>query len=743
MSRRYVAVAVPVPLHRAFTYAVPQGSSVRPGCRVRVPFQRRSLVGLVIDGPGDSPPEGLDPRRVRSVTEVLDAEPLINGQLMALAAWLARYYHATPGAAYLLPVPSGFLGGRSGRPAPPTRRTVLSARRLRDPEPTERIGASMDRALSWLATVPEASASDVREATGVATDALRRLARRGLIALDTREVARDPFAALVVERDEPPPLTPEQAAAVARVEAKLGGFAGVLLHGVTGSGKTEVYLRLIDAVLARGQTALVLVPEIALTPQLVARFRARLGDRVAVQHSGLGAAARHEQWERIRDGELPVVIGARSALFAPLANLGLIVVDEEHEGSFKQETAPRYHARDLALVRGRLAGAPVVLGSATPSLESWANSLSGKLERVTMGHRVEGRPMPGVELVDLRSAPLAASPHGERIFSQALLDAVVRNAERGEQSLLFVNRRGFASVVLCRACGETLSCPSCSVTYTWHRRRERLVCHYCQRVEALPARCPACGDDALQEVGFGTERVVDALGSAAPDLRVGRMDRDTTRGRALTDLLTRFRAGKLDALVGTQMLAKGHDFPRVTLVGVLLAEQSLRLPDLRASERTFQLLTQIAGRAGRAQRPGRVLVQTFLPEHYALQYATRHDAAGFLTEELRRRRDRGLPPWTHLALLRVDSPRTDRAEGAAYDLARALRPLSGPSLVVRGPLPAPIERVNDRFRYQVLVYATDRAQRRRALDVLMAHLDQDDLPRDVHVVLDVDPYSFL
>ncbi len=743
MSRRYVSVAVPVPLHRAFTYAVPEGSDARPGCRVRVPFQRRSLVGLIVDGPREAPPEGLDPRRIRAVTEVLDPAPLLTDELLNLASWLARYYHATPGAAYLLPVPAAFLGGREGRPAPPARRTALFARRLRDPEPGERIGAAMDRALSWLGTVPEASASDVREATGVGTETLRRLARRGLISLTPREVARDPFADLVVERDEPPALTDEQAAAVARVEAKLGSFAGFLLHGVTGSGKTEVYLRLIDAVLRRGQTALVLVPEIALTPQLVARFRARLGDRVAVQHSGLGPAARHEQWERIRDGELPVVIGARSALFAPLRALGLIVVDEEHEGSFKQETPPRYHARDLALVRGRLVGAPVVLGSATPSLESWANSLSGKLQRVSMGRRVGERPMPRVELVDLRTAPMAASVQGERIFSQTLLDAVVDNAARGEQSLLFVNRRGFASVVLCRACGETLSCPSCSVTYTWHRRRRRLVCHYCQRVESLPSRCPACGDDALQEVGFGTERVVDALAAAAPSLRVGRMDRDTTRGRALTELLGRFRAGALDVLVGTQMLAKGHDFPRVTLVGVLLAEQSLRLPDLRASERTFQLLTQIAGRAGRAERPGRVLVQTFLPEHYALQHAARHDAQGFLTEELARRRERGLPPWTHLALLRVDSPRPERAERAAYDLARALHPLAGPSLVVRGPFPAPIERVNDRFRFQVLLYATDRAQRRRALDALMAHLDQAELPRDVHVALDVDPYSFL
>ena len=599
----------------------------------------------------------------------------------------------------------------------------------------------MDAALSWLRGEAEAPTKAVRDVTGCARDALKRLEARGLLALERREVLRDPFTNMRLVPNPRPELTDEQRAAVEDLVQRLGSYSGVLLQGVTGSGKTEVYLRVIDQVLERGQSALVLVPEIALTPQLVGRFRGRLGDQVAVLHSGLDPAARQEQWTRIARGDLPVVIGARSALFAPLDGIGVIVVDEEHDGSFKQETAPRYHARDLALVRGHLAGCPVILGSATPSLASWANVERGKLDRISLHQRVFDRPMPQVSLVDMRTA---ASVDPDRMFSTQLVDAMKANLEADEQTILFLNRRGFASFVLCRACGETMSCPSCSVSFTWHRRRARLVCHWCDHVEHLPPRCPKCQDDALQEIGFGTERVQAVLRELLPDARIERMDRDTTRGHALTRLLDAFRAREIDILVGTQMVAKGHDFPGVTLVGVLLAEMGLKIPDFRASERTFQLLTQIAGRAGRAERPGRVLVQTFMPQTPTLEHAVAHDAEGFLVDEMALRRDLAFPPWSSLALLRVSGPDAGRTEREARRVASALqRGATTAELRVQGPSPAPIERIKGRWRYQILVRSPGRRELGHTLAVVMPEIDAMDRPRAIQVILDVDPQSFL
>ncbi len=746
MTRRFVQVAVPVPLHQTFTYGLPAGLDAQPGVRVQVPFGPRRLVGLVVEPPSDSPSGGFDPKRIRDVLAVLDPAPVLGADLLALSRWLADYYHAPPGEAFLLPLPPAMSGGKKGEAREHAPKTESIARFVARPPDDARLGDKMDAALSWLETVGVASLREVRDATGADRGVMTRLETRGLVTLEQREVARDPFAAMPTTPDAAPPPTDEQAAAVQTISASFGAYRGHLLHGVTGSGKTEVYLALIDDVLARGEAAIVLVPEIALTPQLVGRFRARLGDRVAVLHSGLDPAARHEQWLRIAAGELPVVIGARSALFAPTPRLGLIVVDEEHEPSFKQDSAPRYHARDLALVRGSLAGAPVVLGSATPSLETWANVARGKLTRVTLAQRVHARPLPEVALVDLRTAEVA-DPDG--MLSTELVTALTDTVARGEQAILFLNRRGFAAFVLCRACGARMACPACSVSYTWHRRRARLVCHYCDRVEPLPPRCPGCHDDALQEVGFGTERAEALLETLLPGARVGRMDRDTTRGQALLSLLDRFRRRELDVLVGTQMVAKGHDFPGVTLVGVLLAEQGLGMPDPRAAERTFQLLTQIAGRAGRADKPGRVLVQTFEPAHYALTYAARHDATGFLDDELARRHERALPPWAHLALLRVSGPDRDRAEDEAHRVAEllheALRADSEARRVsvVIGPRPAIVERIAGRWRHQILLKSGTRAALHATLRRATAALDAAPLPSSVQLALDVDPLSFL
>lgn len=747
--RRYVSVAIPVPLHQRFTYAVPADQPVAPGCRVKVRFGPHKKVGLVVEGPFDVPPDGYDPAKIRPVTAVLDPKPVVPPDLVSLSGWLASYYHAPPGDAYLLALPPQMGGGRSGTVKALKEREELVAKFVRSPDPTrgERIGRKMDAALSWLSTTEEATAKEVKQATGCDRGVLRRLEAGGFVTLDSRKVARDPFADLgPVAIVEPPTLTDEQHAAVATISESLGSYKGFLLQGVTGSGKTEVYLRLIAAVLERGQGALVLVPEIALTPQLVQRFRERMGDKIAVQHSGLDPAARHEQWLRIASGELPIVIGARSALFSPVVNLGLIVVDEEHEGSFKQDVSPRYHARDLALVRGHYLKAPVVLGSATPSLESWANVTRGKLTHVVMAKRATQRPMPTVEMVDLRTSPTVDD---EGLFSATLLDAMRANLEAGNQTILFLNRRGFSAFVVCRTCGETLDCPRCAVSLTWHRGRHRLVCHYCDHTDHRPSHCPACNDDALQEFGIGTEQVVESLKTLLPSARVGRMDRDTTRGKALLRLLSDFRGRRLDVLVGTQMVAKGHDFPGVTLVGVLLAEQSLKLPDFRASERTFQLMTQIAGRAGRAELPGRVLVQTLTPSHYTLEAAQNHDTTGFLATELKRRHERSFPPWTALVLVRVEGPDLRLVNQTANGLVQMLqqaRQALGPArseVAVIGPKVAPLERLKDRHRWQILINAGDRGLARRMVGMLTHHLDATRMPRNVAIIVDVDPLSFL
>jgi primosomal protein N' (replication factor Y) len=740
---RYVRVALPVPLRQVFTYEAPGALGPLPGCRVRVPFGARRLVGLCVEADATLDP-GLDPAKVRPIETVLDPSPILSPELVALSSFIADYYLAAPGEALLLPLPGGLSGDKQGNleVAPPKLERWVR-KRLGVPLP-KRLGARQKAALNGLTEGQQVHLDELQAGTGVGLDTIRRLEALGLVDLEERQVARDPFHGARIEPEPAPVPTGEQAGAIAAIREALGQYQAFLLHGVTGSGKTEVYLTLIDEVLRRGLGAITLVPEIALTPQLVARYRGRLGDRIAVLHSGLAQGARQEQWLRIATGELPVVIGARSALFAPVPKLGILVVDEEHEPSFKQDRSPRYHARDVALVRARLAGCPVVLGSATPSLESWANAERGKLRRLNLSRRARAVPLPEVEHVDMREAEVADE---EGLYSRRLAEAIAQNVSRGEQTILFLNRRGWAAFVLCRACGQALSCPACAVTLTWHRAAHRLTCHYCDHRDRLPPRCPACEDDALQEMGFGTERAEDVLRSLLePGARVARMDRDTTRGPALEKLLDRFRRREIDVLVGTQMVAKGHDFPGVTLCGVLCAEQSLRLPDPRAAERTFQLLTQIAGRAGRADKPGRVLVQTYCPEHYALTYAARHDAEGYAREELARRQEQGFPPWSHLALLRLtgaDRPTTfAAAQQVASAVDRAILAHPGAGLAKSGPQAAPIERLRGEWRVQILVRARDRTALHATLAAATTAVEPD-LPRAVQLAIDVDPIGFL
>jgi primosomal protein N' (replication factor Y) len=581
---------------------------------------------------------------------------------------------------------------------------------------------------------------------------LEPLLEAGLVVASERLRSLDPFAASMPMRSEPPPLTEDQRAALAGLLAALEArrFTGALLHGITGSGKTEVYLHLIAAAREQGGGAIVLVPEIALTPQLAERFRARFGDEVAVLHSGLTPQQRLDAQGHIRAGLRPIVIGARSAVFAPVPELRVIVVDEEHDASFKQEEGVRYNARDLALVRGRALDAVVVLGSATPSLETWHGAREGRLDLHSLRTRPTPRPLPEVEVVDLRKH----LPNRETLLSARLRTRLQETAAAGEQAILFLNRRGYTTALSCTSCGSFQQCPDCSSpSMTYHLQRNRLMCHLCGHIEATPQRCRSCGASELEHGAAGTERVEVALAADLPGLRVARLDRDTSRGKALVELLDRFRRRELDVLIGTQMLAKGHDFPGVTLVGVLRADIGLALPDFRATERVFSLLTQVAGRAGRGDRAGHVIIQTWAPEHPAIEHARRHDFEGFAELELVARAKHGNPPFGHVALVRISGEQRSQVEARAKELgsmaselcARVAAGAGGESRVESlGPVDSPIERINKRVRMQMLL----RADRRNALRWVLRHLRRGFGPRgrgasETQARVDVDPYSLL
>lgn len=564
------------------------------------------------------------------------------------------------------------------------------------------------------------------------------LERLGLVACREEEVYRHPFLAgwTEVGCGDSFELTAPQAAAVAAVAETLGkDFRPFVLFGVTGSGKTEVYLRLAELARECGRETLVLVPEISLTHQLVRRFRARLGERVAVLHSQLGPGERWDEWRRIARGEADVVIGARSAVFAPLRRLGLIVVDEEHDPSYKQGESPRYHARDVAVMRARLSRCPIVLGSATPSLESLYNAKRGRYTLVTLGERVAGRSLPRVELVDLRKeAPRPGDP-----LSLPVLAALRANFAAGGQTLVFLNRRGFANFLQCHACGEILECPRCSVTLTWHRRAGVLRCHYCDHIARPPAACPECGENALQPWGAGTERIEARVRETVPGARVARLDRDTSRRRGHQGrVLAEWAAGEIDILIGTQMVTKGHDVPGVTLVCVVSGDAALAFPDFRAAERTFQLLEQVAGRAGRGERPGRVLVQTYRPEHHALRAAVRHDYETFAAQELGQRRELGYPPFTRLVLLRCEGPDEGATQSCARRLAGHLRREAAGRWPVLGPAPAPLRKLRDRFRWQILMRGPSAGELRAAAARAVAAAASEARRSEVRLVVDVD-----
>jgi len=597
-----------------------------------------------------------------------------------------------------------------------------------------------------VASGGEAPLSSLRAVEPRARELVRALAEAGLVAVESRPEAAPSVEHRPIAAPSPFSPTAAQRRALDAIEPAIdaGGYAPFLLHGATGSGKTEVYLRAIERTLARGRGALALVPEISLTPQLAARFRARFGDAVAVLHSSLGARERFDAWSRLRAGRVRIALGARSAVFAPVADLGIVIVDEEHDGSFKQEDGVRYHGRDVAMRRARDAGAVAILGSATPSLESYEAARAGRLTLLALPERATPRPLPSVEVVDLRRFRTEKVDGEPGLLSAPLLAALEETLGAGEQAILFLNRRGFATFVLCTACGHRFSCRHCAVTLTYHRGGERLACHYCGYLEAPPARCPECHAQRVERLGLGTERVEAQLRRRFPSARVARLDRDTAHGRGLERILDGVRAREIDLLVGTQMIAKGHDFPGVTLVGVLLADQGMGLPDFRATERSFQLLEQVAGRAGRGERPGRVVIQTFQPRHPAVLRAADHDYARFFDDERAEREAGNYPPLSRAALLRVDGEdplavrRAAEAAAAAARAAAAQAPVEA-RVEVLGPSEAPISRLKGRTRWQLFV----KAATPRALRVVLRAALAIEPPGEVRLSADVDPMSTL
>jgi primosomal protein N' (replication factor Y) (superfamily II helicase) len=570
-----------------------------------------------------------------------------------------------------------------------------------------------------------------------ASQAARSLARRNLIALEP-EAPTGVFAS-----DLPPrTLNPHQLEAYQQIETALraGQFHSFLLEGVTGSGKTEVYLKSIDATIALGRSALLLVPEIALTPAVAGQFFHRFGDRVAILHSAFHDAERAEQWRRIQSGIATVVVGTRSGVFAPVQNLGLVVIDEEHDASYKQQETPRYNGRDVAVVRARGAGAVAVLGSATPSLESRYNAERGKYTLIKLPERIEQRPMPDVEVIDMRQEFLETRKLAT--FSRRLVETIDERLKSREQTMLLLNRRGFSSFVACRACGERLECVNCAVTLTYHRRDRRMLCHYCNYAAKVPSACPKCGSEYLNFIGTGSEKVEEELHRDFPEARIARMDRDTVSGkRHFESILHGFRDGAFDILVGTQMIAKGHDIPNVTLVGIVSADIGLGLPDFRAAERTFQLLTQAAGRAGRGNLPGIVLIQTINPEHYAVRLASEQNYDGFYAKEIQFRKLMRYPPFAALANVLVRSQNQEDALAMSAELGRMLDP-APEGIKVLGPAEAPVPKLKSEFRYQLLLKAADRRILNETLRDLQRFGREQKWPATA-LVIDVDPLTLL
>ncbi len=707
----HVQVALPIPITEPLTYLWPESIPFPPavGLRVLVPLGKRRVTGYVVHaGPGSPASAAAPPRSYafKPIHSVLDEEPLFGPRELQFYQWIAQYYLVSVGEVL-----------RTALPGSMNVRTYRAVRILPQGMLALEQGLFLTRQetdlLAQLRRGGRMTLQGLRQKVGRPVDRdLNSLENKGFV--ERCQVLKGKKAGGTIEKDfpvstpsdSPPSLTVEQETAVNTIRPLLmeKGFHSFLLHGVTSSGKTEIYLRVIEQALKLGRDALVLVPEIALTPQTLQRFSSRFGTQVAVLHSGLTDRERLDFWWKIRRGRARIAMGARSAVFAPFRNLGVIVVDEEHDPSYKQQDRVRYNARDLALVRGQREKAVVILGSATPSLESYYNAQKGKSTLLELTERMRKRPQPEVVPIDMRQR----SSHGKTrsSLSLPLQEALIRNWNEGKKSLVFLNRRGYAHTMLCRDCGHLVRCPHCSVSLTFHRAKGRLCCHYCEYQTSPPSRCPSCRGADIQPVGRGTEKIEEEIGTLLPQARIGRMDRDTTQKKGAHEkILSRFRGEDLDILIGTQMVTKGHDIPEVTLVGVILADVSLDLPDFRASERTLQLLMQVAGRAGRGEWPGQVLIQSYHPDHYCIESVVRHDFKGFYDQEIAARKELDYPPFSRMVNLRI----TGRNEAAVQRAARRMAQIAHNiqkrnirayrEIEILGPSTAPLARLRDRFRF--------------------------------------------
>src|SRR5216110_3148706 len=739
---RYVRVIIDRAIRRELDYAVPEGlmDRVGVGSRVRVPFREKSALATVVAVTEQSEAKG-----IRLIEAVVGEAPILSEQLLELGRWIGAYYCCPIETVMRSLLPQVIRRAEVGW----KKQLFVQPGRKIDSEALEKLRKRAPRQAELLEAILRLEApiraSQLLRQTSLDNQTLRALVKRGLVELREEAIVRDPHADEQFIATSNLILNQEQTHALKEIALALDSpekARPFLLHGVTGSGKTEIYLQAIRAALERGHTAIVLVPEISLTPQTVERFKGRFADMqdaVAVLHSHLSEGERHDEWHKIHSGRARIVIGARSAIFAPLKNLGLIVVDEEHETTYKQEEAPRYHARDLAVVRAKIEKCVVVLGSATPSLESYNNATIGKYRLVTLSQRVDEKQMPLMRIVDLRQE--RRKEKKAAILSEKLSQAIADRLEKREQTILFLNRRGFSTSLLCSECGEARNCPNCSVALTFHRHMARLSCHLCGHTAAVPKKCPECGKDALIYAGFGTEKVESTVSHLFPKANVRRMDADSmTRKEAYRETLRNFRTGKIDILVGTQMIAKGLHFPNVTLVGIINADLALHLPDFRAGERTFQLLTQVAGRAGRGETPGEVFVQTYTPFSPSIQFARHHDFAGYVEQELEFRERCDFPPFKHAVLITVHSAHQERGKFSAETLRRKLREALPEEFMVAEAAPAPLEKLSGQYRFHILLRGSAIMRLSR---LIRETLDRLPMPEDVVVAVDVDPYQLL
>ena len=804
---RFAEVAVPMAVHGAFTYSIPDElrDAVRLGSRVEVEIGTKRTTGFVVGFLDQAPPA----TKLKPIRSLLDeGEASLIPEIIQLCRWASEYYIAPLGEMLRVALPAN-MGARGKREAvfagdDDLIAAALASRRILDndlevvrelrkrPIPLSTLFDDMKVRRSAIDRLRDAGLVVVRdrlqdakgvrydrfvilettpgglppkqtvavellsarggeaairslEHAGVSAAVLGALVKKGVIRVERRPRRHTLDAFLAGLDDVATPdleYSEQQRVAIASIQSGLGSFAAFLLEGVTGSGKTEVYIEVMREAVKRGEQALLLVPEISLTPVFASRLRERFGDRIAILHSSLSASERYDQWWRARRGEVDVAIGPRSALFTPFQQLGLIVVDEEGDSAYKQEETPRYNARDLAVVRAQMRNIPVVLGSATPSLESRENAARGKYTLLRMTDRVESRPLPAVEVIDLRKEKAEKDDKGFVIFSAPLRETLRRTFAANEQAIILMNRRGYAPYLLCRECGHEFRCRDCSVTMTVHRRVGMLICHYCGLRKPIPAKCPLCAGEVLQPIGFGTEKVAERFQRDFPDVTVEVLDRDSTRKKGeLVRILDRFRSRQTQALIGTQMLSKGHHFPNVTLTAVINADTILGYPDFRAAEKTFYLLTQVAGRSGRGALPGRVIIQTAFPTHYAIQHAVHHDYEAFFEGEIQFRKAFHYPPITSMIALLFRGEDAGLVERAAAECGRileeAIRPLAGSRM--QGPAPSPLARIKGVWRYQILLRSPQRTALRRAVEAVVVGRKW----RGVDVAIDVDPINIL